>query len=271
MFKRHDITTKNLLRKRFLANQLFCDMYPSLRKVEDDLSPTEIWSEALRIVGDFARSPRPELELEDTQEELQQLYSSFLDDSKEEMNRNEEQAKTSVFLVLFTALYMVACAGTTRENHPHQELCKALAKITYSHPLREELWKSIRQTEDEEEKAGRRIETFDLILQTIADESNNDATENIKKEFVSGWVDIVVSMGDVNTFTQTEKTLSRINDRDGHIYDEPLSRLRKEADNHSKTMNVEGDYVVEKNVGNAVGYVMPGATGISVNDKAIDE
>ena len=35
-------------------------------------------------------------------------------------------------------------------------------------------------------------------------------------------------------------------------------------------VNVSGDYVVEKTVGNAVGYVMPGATGISVNDKADD-
>ena len=35
-------------------------------------------------------------------------------------------------------------------------------------------------------------------------------------------------------------------------------------------VNVSGDYVVEKTVGNAVGYVMPGATGISVNDKEND-
>lgn len=35
-------------------------------------------------------------------------------------------------------------------------------------------------------------------------------------------------------------------------------------------VNVSGDYVVEKKVGNAVGYVMPGATGISVNGKEND-
>lgn len=264
MFKRHDMTTKNLLRKRFLASQLFCDMYPSLRYVKDDLSPTEIWSEAIRVVKNFALSPRPVLELEATQEELQQLYSSFLDDSGKEVKRNEEQAKTSVFLVLFTALYIVACAGTSSEHHPHRELCLALADATYSHPLREELWRSIRQTEDEEEKTGRRIETFDLILQTTAEESNHDATENSNIEFVNSWVDEVVKMKDQSSYTQAEKALSRINDRDGHIYDEPLTRLRRESDNLSKAMNIEGDYVVEKKVENEIKHVEAGGIGVNV-------
>jgi hypothetical protein len=42
------------------------------------------------------------------------------------------------------------------------------------------------------------------------------------------------------------------------------------TDETPKMVNVSGDYVVEKTVGNAVGYVMPGATGISVNDKEND-
>lgn len=42
------------------------------------------------------------------------------------------------------------------------------------------------------------------------------------------------------------------------------------TDETPKLVNVSGDYVVEKTVGNAVGYVMPGATGISVNDKEND-
>lgn len=264
MFKRHDIATKSRLRKEYLANQLFCDMYPSLRKVEDNLAPTEIWSEALRILESFALSPRPELELDDIKEELKCHYSSFLDTSGGEVKRDDSQIETSVFLVLFTAFYMVACAGKTKENHPHQELCRALAKATYRHPLREVLWKSIRQTEDEEEKAGRRMETIDLMLRVVAEEKA-DRRDDAKKEFVSGYVDVVVEMQNADAFTQAEKALSRINDREGHLYDAEMTRLRKEANNLSKALNVGGDLVVgNKQVGNEVQSVAAGGTGISI-------
>ena len=269
MFKRYDIVTKNSLRKKFLANQLFCDMYPSLREVKGDLTPTEIWSESLRIVEGFALSPRPELELDDIQEELKQLYSTFIDDAGNEVKRTDKQSETSAFLVLFTAFYMVACAGTTRENHPHQDLCKVLAKVTYSHPLREMLWKSIRQMEDEEEKAGRRIDTFDLMLRDVSEEATGKEIDETKREFVSGYVDVVTEMQSADAFTQAEKALSRINDRDGHLYDAELARLRSEANNHSKAWNVGGDIVMgNKQVGNEVQSVAAGGTGISItNDK----
>jgi hypothetical protein len=269
MFKRQDAATRSRLRKEYLANQLFCDMYPSLRQVKGDLTPTEIWSEALRIVEDFARSSRPELEVDEIKEELELHYSTFLDDSEVGIKRDRLQIQTSVFLILFTAFYIVACAGTSIECHPHHDLCVALAKATYSHPLREKLWKSVRQTEDEEEMAGRRIETFDMMLQDVTEEAADNVKNETKREFVSGCVDEIIKMQNAEAFTQAERVLSRINDRDGHLYDAELARLRMGADNLSKALTVGGDLVMgNKHVGSEVQSVAAGGIGINItNDK----
>ena len=110
---------------QLLEEQLFCDMYATLKEITTEYgepSPAELWDEAATRWKPLLASKRP------------QMYVDML---KEELT--VEYGERSTFLT-------------------------ALAEATQGHPLLKRLWEGVRQTEDEEEKAGKKIGIVTSLL-----------------------------------------------------------------------------------------------------------
>lgn len=271
MFKRFNNRKEKLLRRNYLTSQLFCDMLPALRwmyKDYEDLSPIEAWSEALMECKELKNYPRQDLVIDDIVIDLEKRYKVFLEEDGTETHRNTDDAKRSAFIVLVIMLYQLACVCLQREHHPREELCRALARVTVLYPLREKFCGLIRQSEDKEEQAGRRIEAFDIMMElALSDEDEIEESNQKKVEGIDELVEEALSM-DVDAMKDIELALGRMNDRDGKIYDKQLNKLRMAID--TKIMasylpkNV-GNFILEQKVQNQIGNVETGANGFTIN------
>lgn len=129
---------------QLMEEQLFCDMYETLKAITEEYgepSPAQLWDEAALRWKPLIASKRPQVAVEILKEELTETYG-----------------ERSAFLVLMILMYMmVAVFRPSDKENPYRVYCAALAEATEGHPLLQRLYDGVRQTEDEEEKAGRRI------------------------------------------------------------------------------------------------------------------
>ena len=150
MYERWDSKRCHERTMQLLEEQLFCDMYATLKEITTEYnepSPAELWDEAATRWKPLLASKRPQ---------------SFVEMLKEELT--EEYGERSTFLILMILMYMmVAMFRPTKEN-PYHAYCVALAGATQGHPLLKRLWEGVRQTEDEEEKAGKKIGIVTSLL-----------------------------------------------------------------------------------------------------------
>ena len=150
MYERWDSKRCRERTMQLLEEQLFCDMYATLKEITTEYnepSPAELWDEAATRWKPLLASKRPQ---------------SFVEMLKEELT--EEYGERSTFLILMILMYMmVAMFRPTKEN-PYHAYCVALAGATQGHPLLKRLWEGVRQTEDEEEKAGKKMGIVTSLL-----------------------------------------------------------------------------------------------------------
>ena len=154
---------------QLMEEQLFCDMYDTLKSITEEYgepSPAQLWDEAALRWKPLIASKRPQVAVEILKEELTETYG-----------------ERSAFLVLMILMYMmVAVFRPSDKENPYRVYCAALAEATEGHPLLQRLYDGVRQTEDEEEKAGRRIGVVTSLLteMNVAGESiNYDDIERI--------------------------------------------------------------------------------------------
>lgn len=150
MYERWDAKRCRMRTAELLDEQLFCDLYDTLKEITaeyDEPSPAELWDEAAVRWKPLLAAKRPELAVEILQEELTEKYD-----------------ETSAFLVLMILMYMLVAMFRPTKESPYHAYCTALAEATQGHPLLKRLWEGVRQTEDEEEKAGKKIGIVTSLL-----------------------------------------------------------------------------------------------------------
>lgn len=150
MYERWDSKRCRMRTAELLGEQLFCDLYDTLKEITveyDEPSPAELWDEAVKRWKPLLAAKSPELAVEILQEEL-----------------TEEYGETSAFLVLMILMYMLIAMFRPTEESPYHAYCAALAGATQGHPLLKRLWEGVRMTEDKEEQAGRRINIVTSLL-----------------------------------------------------------------------------------------------------------
>ena len=128
---------------QLLEEQLFCDLYDTLKDITTEYgepSPAELWDEAAARWKPLLASKRPQTAVKMLGEELTEAYG-----------------ERGAFLVLMILMYMLVTMFRPSEDSPYRPFCEALAAATHGHPLLRRLWEGVRQTEDEEERAGRKI------------------------------------------------------------------------------------------------------------------
>ena len=135
---------------QLLEEQLFCDMYATLKEITTEYnepSPAELWDEAATRWKPLLASKRPQTFVEILKEELTEKYG-----------------ERSSFLILMILMYMMVAMFRPTKESPYHAYCTALAEATQGHPLLKRLWEGVRQMEDEEEKAGKKIGIVTSLL-----------------------------------------------------------------------------------------------------------
>ena len=148
MYERLDSKRCRERTMQLLEEQLFCDMYATLKEITTEYnepSPAELWDEAATRWKPLLASKRPQTFVEILKEELTEKYG-----------------ERSSFLTLMILMYMMV--AMFRKESPYHAYCTALAEATQGHPLLKRLWEGVRQTEDEEEKAGKKIGIVTSLL-----------------------------------------------------------------------------------------------------------
>ena len=150
MYERWDSKRCRERTMQLLEEQLFCDMYATLKEITteyDEPSPAELWDEAATRWKPLLASKRPQ---------------TFVEMLKEELT--EEYGDCSAFLILMILMYMLVAMFRPTKESPYHAYCAALAGATQGHPLLKRLWEGVRQTEDEEERAGKKIGIVTSLL-----------------------------------------------------------------------------------------------------------
>ena len=150
MYERLDSKRCRERTMRLLEEQLFCDMYATLKEITteyDEPSPAELWDEAATRWKPLLASKRPQTFVKILKEELTEKYG-----------------ERSSFLILMILMYMMVAMFRPTKESPYHAYCAALVEATQGHPVLKRLWEGVRQTEDEEEKAGKKIGIVTSLL-----------------------------------------------------------------------------------------------------------
>lgn len=155
-----------------MKEQLFCILYPTLRRISrefDELTPAEVWYEALAFANRLKRMPRPDMMREELEELMHDEYICFETDGGI-VERSEEQAQRTTFLVMVTMLYMLATENKNLPDDRYKSHCLMLAEATQNHELLQRFLDEVRETETAEELQGRRVEMIKMELEVESDE-----------------------------------------------------------------------------------------------------
>lgn len=114
-------------KKKLYSDPLFKMIYlPLWYQHEDDLTPVEVWQEALMVIDEIKDIEKPirHLEVSTIVEELNERYATFDDTA-----RSEEMARHTTMLVLSTVMFMLAEADANWKHNPHLQLCRSISQI----------------------------------------------------------------------------------------------------------------------------------------------
>lgn len=228
MYQRIDKKKIRRMTMELFQEQLFCNMFATLQSIEKEyaeLSPVEVWTEARMALSGFARSVRPDFAIGMLKEDLAERYETF-SDAGTEILRNDEEVERTTFLVMMVMMYMLVSGAACNDENPHREHCRALAGVTGGHPLLERLWLGIRHAEEEEEKADRKMEVVNYLLDMDASKDMEQVLHNEQQKLVGDLVNHALEYS-VDTMEKQIVVLSDLNERCGHVFDGQLQVLRQ--------------------------------------------
>lgn len=229
IYKRLTDKEVKILRRQYYADQLYIILCPVVMHYSEsryELTPVELWTEALRLARELALSPRPDMEIGDITRELPMLYTT-LSDHPTAMRTGEDALRTA-FLVEMMLLYMLHSPlinkseeerGVLRKN----DVIRHLTRVVMEHSLCRDFVARTTCEEDREEKQDRYVKAFDYLLtDLIADEEVCDSS---KVAAISHFIDRAMAYGNVNTMRNIMNILNDMNRTEGHPYDDLLHRM----------------------------------------------
>lgn len=221
VYKRLDTEEAKRLRRCYYEDQLFNVLGPVLKHYgegERELSAVELWTEALGLAGELARSPRPDKEIEYIVAEMSGIYVCLSDNP--ECRRSDEEAGRTVFLILMTVLYMMHAPMIGQTEKEHSDMIDNLAKIVACHPLRKDFMYRVQLAEDLEEKKNRFVTACDYLREGMVNDVCDHKEECV--QLVKDFVDSVKKHGDMDTSKEVKGALHDFNMEQDHLYDEVL-------------------------------------------------
>ena len=240
MYERWEASRCRKRTAELLDEQLFCDLYETLKSIEteyDEPSPAELWDEASTKWQPLLGAIHPQMAVEMLKEELTEKYG-----------------ERSAFLVLMILMYMLVAMFRPSKDSPYHIYCAALAEATQGHPLLKRFWEGVRQTEDEEERAGRKI---GIVCSLIADAKAS------RQPFSLDTVEECIMR--FPTFELQQKALEQADNllrgtawslRSGKVFEAMLAKHKKTAGKPSTVINgiVNGDVIGEGGTKNETNF-----------------
>lgn len=225
MYKRIDRKIRNKHMIELLREQLFCNMFATLRSIGEeyeDLSPVEVWLEARFALSTFAKTERPEIYITTLREELEERYGSFIDDEAE-IIRNAEEVKRTVFLVMMVMIYMFVSGAESASTNSYRNHCEALANETKDHPLLQRLWQGVRETESKEEQSERRVGVVNYLLNT---ESTEFEDKEVLQQLIAELVNFTLKCS-VDTIEKMIALVALINVKHNGLFNKHIEVLEQ--------------------------------------------
>lgn len=121
------------LRQQYESRQEYMVAYNAINVTSEryeDLSPEEIWNEAIAVVEEIRKSAHREWKVDKVFNQLKRKYSVFVDESDVCVKRSEKQQEMTATLVLFDVVCMLSLAERVKpeeaEQHPYFEYMRTI-------------------------------------------------------------------------------------------------------------------------------------------------
>ena len=121
------------LRQQYESRQEYMVAYNAINVTSEryeDLSPEEIWNEAIAVVEEIRKSAHREWKVDKVFNQLKRKYSVFVDESDTRVERSEKQQEMTATLVLFDVVCMLSLAERVKpeeaEQHPYFEYMRTI-------------------------------------------------------------------------------------------------------------------------------------------------
>lgn len=222
-----------------IQDQLFCTMYKPLNmmhKKYNSPSPINVWMSSLIIIHEILESPRPDMKA----------------------NMLLENADMSIIGVVLYILFVENMDNPQEYSEVKDILCGMLNQCEHW----QEFYEQVRLSEDQEEQNGRYVRTTDYKSKIIPKVEENFSGIDVVKELVN----MTVATNDYIFGRSLAHLLRRIDDQHNGVYHSEILSLESFVDEVAKrnSVNIAGDYVVNKQVDNEVNGVAAGATGVKI-------
>ena len=159
------------LRQQYESRQEYMVAYNAINVTSEryeDLSPEEIWNEALAVVEEIRKSAHREWKVDKVFNQLKRKYSVFVDESDVRVERSEKQQEMTATLVLFDVVCMLSLAERVKpeeaEQHPYFEYMRTILGYFCESVLFQAMLAVLKHDEDEVENiVGHDLQEVDYM------------------------------------------------------------------------------------------------------------
>lgn len=169
----HRLSEDNIaeLRSRYEKVQEYMVAYNAISVVSEhynDLSPEEIWDEALKVVDEISKSNIREWKVDKVYSQLKRKYNAFVDEQGNKETRTAKQQEKTATMVLFDVVLMLVLAQKVEaeniKEHPYfQFMTTILGYIGESILFEAMLAVTKKAEEDVEKMTGRELAQTDYM------------------------------------------------------------------------------------------------------------
>lgn len=215
----HSLTLeeRKQIRKQYGKDNLFKMMYKALSICrERTFSPEDVWSEAKKAVVQIGEADEDarDIEVQALLSDLPKCYGEGKDGD--------------VMCVMLAVFFMLLDTHDSVEGHPYKDVCCEIKQALMQMQGFEELYENCRTEEDRLEASGKFIEVMDYLDCFMSESSSSDAREDDGNE-LDKIIEAASSL-DIPEMNAIEITLSRANDKNGHLYQQKLDEFRAMKD-----------------------------------------
>lgn len=231
MYCKLSVEEKRSRREEFKKNPIYCMLYaPLWRRRGNDLSPEEVWIEAIALAFKFKMIDQTEVSMcvKELFEDLCDQYMCFREDDGSTTKRDQEQSLHSAMMVSFAAFLLLLNVHPNADNHPYTDLCKTLGEVLADLKGFKELYEEARREEDDREKQGKFIEVTNYIEQISTQETPISINQLEYTHHVLVQIVDENKQCDIGTMLDNERILSRVNDMNGHLFQPEVDMLRQQ-------------------------------------------
>ncbi len=231
MYCRLSVDEKRSRRDEFKQNPIYCMLYaPLWRRRGNDLSPEEVWIEAIALAFKLKKIDQTEVSMsvKELFEDLCDQYMCFREDDGSTTKRDLEQSLHSAMMVSFAAFLLLLNVHPNADGHPYTDVCQTIGEILADLKGFKELYEETRREEDDREKQGKFIEVIDYIEQLSTRETPISFNQLEYTHHVLGQIVDENKQCDISTMLDNERILSRVNDLNDHLFQPEVDMLRQQ-------------------------------------------